>query len=283
MQNFYRKNKTLLVSSIFVLLFVCVVITQILYDRAANPFSFKMAVVKRNLLPASILPYISLGFNNVLADYYWIYAIQDLTVWDHKDSRYIEYFRNISTLDPTFEYPYLFSIFTIPRKDTPALLQKLTPIADKGIAAIPTSWQIPFYLSTAYNITTKSYNDTEHYLSIAASKSSGPPGIYLVYSSFITKKLKGKEAAREMIKVIYDNTDNEIIKQLAAQGIVIDDATQMLEKAVIAYKAKYGSYPKTVDDMSRLNLIHLPDAFTNAFTIDINKYTGAVKVEVKNP
>ena len=275
---------------IVVALLLLVGVFQKKHDDFGPPFTTKLSLAKRNLLPPTILPYITFGYDNIIADFYWIRAIQDFVAWNGKEGFYIGYFRNIATLDPRFEYPYLFSILTIPQNQ--ALVKDIGPldevakVAEKGIEAIPTSWKIPFYLGTQYYLFTKKFDLPEHYLAIAASRKGAPDGVYLVYTSFITKKAsptKDKEysTSRDLISVIYNNTDNEIIKSLAGKGIQINYITQLLDKGIPAYKAQYHRYPKYVYELLAVHFIALPDVFLENFDIQINLFDGSFKITEK--
>lgn len=270
---------------IVIVLFALIGIFQDFHDDLSPPFTTKLKIAKRNLLPHQILPYINFGFANLITDYYWIAAIQDFVAWNGKEGFYIGYFRNITTLDPKFEYPYLFSILTIPNKKDIKTLDDVAAIAEKGMTAIPTSWQIPFYLGTQYYIFTREYSPAEDYLKIAAAKKNAPPGVYLLYSTFVGRELFTKEQkqglAVKLVKTIYDNTDNQTIKKLAAKGIQSDLIAQLLEKGIIAYKEKYKRYPKNIHEMLTINLIALPQEFLDAFIVNISPRDGTFEIVEK--
>jgi hypothetical protein len=263
------------------------------HDAFSPPFTLKLEMAKRTLLPETILPYVSFGFNNFLADMYWVRAIQDFVAWDGREGFFIGYFKNITKLDPRFEYPYLFSILTVPQGETTNKdrkpLDEIAKIAERGIQAIPTSWQIPFYLGTQYQIFTRSYDPAEKYLAIAAERPNAPDGVYLVYSTYVGRNLvttgnlnnnkeKQYKLSRELIKVIYNNTDDEIIKSIAEEGYKIEAVTQMLEKGIIAYNERFKRYPVSIEEMEKENFIRLPQDFIETFTIRVNGSDGTFRI-----
>ena len=258
---------------------------QSLHDDLTPPFTTKLALAKRNLLPPQILPYISFGFSGIMADMYWIRAIQDFVAWNGKEGFYIGYFKNIATLDPKFEYPYLFNILTVPKNKDVETLNTVAQISEKGLKAIPESWKIPFYLGTQYYIFTRAYEPAQQYIGIAAEKKSAPEGVYLLYSTFVAKDLYTREQkmnlTKKLVRVIYNNTDNEIIKKLAAQGFQQDVISQLLEKGILAYKEQFKHYPKNVEDLIRANLIKLPQDFLDTFEVIIDSKTGAFEIVTK--
>lgn len=281
----HQTTTLFITGALCVVLLVLVISFQIKYDSLSLPFTTQVKAETRNLLPARFLPYITFGFTNIITDSYWIRSVQDFTVWDGKDEYYLNYFKNISTLDPTFEYPYLFSILIVPLNNNVAALNKIAEFADNGIRAIPTSWQIPFYLGTQYYLFTKKYDPAEKYLSIAAKVKGAPDGVFLIYSTFVGRNnplhIKSESdftLAKELLKVIYNNTDNETIKEMASKGVEERVVSQMLEKGIIAYKEKYKRYPKNVDEMLTVNFISLPQAFLDGFTVEINQRDGSFRV-----
>ena len=258
---------------------------QVNYDARAKPFTTALTAESRNLLPANILPYITFGFDNIITDSYWIRAVQDFVVWDGKDPYYLNYFKNISALDPAFEYPYLFSILIVPKNKNIETLKRVADIADRGIEAIPTSWKIPFYLGTQYYLFTKKYDPAEKYLSIAAKIEDAPDGVFLIYSTFVGRNsplpIRGDEdiiTAKALLKVIYNNTNNETIKRMAAQNFEERVISQMLEKGIIAFKEKNKRYPKNVDEMLLVNYISLPQGFLDLFTVEISQRDGTFTI-----
>ncbi len=272
--------------AILISLVSLVIAFQSTHDVLSKPFTTKVSAETRNLIPARFLPHITFGFTNIITDSYWIRAIQDFSVWDGKDSYYLNYFDNISTLDPTFEYPYLFSILIVPQKRNVDTLNLVATIADRGIQNIPTSWKIPFYLGTQYYLFTKKYNPAEKYLSIAAKVDGAPDGVFLLYSTVAGRNnplhIRSEsdfKLQRELLKVIYNNTDNETIKEMASRGIEEKFISQMLEKGIIAYKEKFKRYPKSPEEMLAVNFISLPQGFLEVFSVEISQRDGTFRVE----
>lgn len=283
------KFQTRITIIIVVVLLVCIASSQVKHDRLGPPFTTKLTLAKRNLLQPQILPYISFGFNNIIADIYWIRAVQDFVAWNGKETFFVSYFKNITTLDPRFEYPYLFAILAIPHNKDVRALDEVAAISQKGIEAIPEGWQIPFYLGTQYYLFTKKYDPAESYLAIAATKKNAVSGVYLIYSNFVgrnsPKPIRGDEdimISRSLLKVIYNSTDNETTKKMIEKGLRDTEIYQMIEKGIIAYKEKNKKYPVSVTQMIELYLIRLPEDFLTNFDVTINQKDGSFKVTEKD-
>ena len=276
---------------VIVILLSFVVTFQKEHDALGPPFTAGIKLARRNLLPPTVLPYISFGFTNVITNYYWISAIQDFVAWNGKEGFFIGYFKNIASLDPRFEYPYLFSILTIPQKKDILTLNEIAKISEKGMEAIPTSWKIPFYLGTQYYLFTESYDPAEYYLKIAASNKAAPSGASLLYATFVSRSIGRNpfndankyKAAGELVTVIYNNTDNEVIKKFAGKGIQEAVVNQALQKGIAAYKVRYNKYPKNIEELIALHLITLQNELLENFIVEINTSAGSFRIlEKKN-
>lgn len=281
MKKFLETNLIYITGFLCVIFLVIITSLQYKHDALSTPFSTKLKSVDRTLMPREVLPYISFGFSSMLADYYWIKAIQDFVLWNGKASFLLEYIENITTLDPRFEYPYLFAILVVPLNKDVATLDEIAKIAEKGMEDVPTSWKIPYYLGTQYYLFTKSFIPAVTYLEKAAKTDNAPPGVYLTYSSFISRNIQGYEASKEFVRVIFNNTDNETIKKIAASGIEETVVSQMLEKGILAYKLQYTKYPKDVEELQRLRLLSLPQELLDNFVIVINERNGSFRIRAK--
>lgn len=271
-----QKYRNFLVVSLF--LFV-IAINQAAYDRAAPAFKTKLQAAKRDLLPENLLPYLNFGFSLFLADMYWIRTIQDYVAWDNNESFFLDYFKNISTLDPKFEHPYLFAIWTVPSNKNITQLDNVAAVVQRGIDTIPSSWRIPYDLGTQYYLFTKNYDKATPYLKLAAEKKDAPPGVYLNYSSFVVNDIKGYKASYDLVKVIYDATSDETLKKILNLGMEKEVIITMLERGILAYKTTKGRYPASIQDLQKENFVSLSDTFLEKFTVDINKHTGGFKIE----
>jgi len=289
---------------LFVGAFFLIILIQINYDANSKPFLWKFETQDRVVLPPQVIKTLSFGFDNVIADAYWIQVVQDIIGWNETDMFFVNYFKNIAVLDPKFEYPYRLGIFVVPSQKNPELLNEMAKIADTGMQALPENWEIPFYLGTAYNALNKNLNATlrkattfgmeavpenireyftietakqtieenkehiERYLSLASAKESAPAVVRLVYSSYTTKTLSSHETGLQMLKAIYDTTDNETIKKIAIKGIVLETLNDSIGKAIVAYKLKFKSYPKNLSDLENNKFFLMPTEIREVFDIE---------------
>ena len=228
------------------------------------------------VMPAPIVRHFAFGFQNVLADYYWVTALQALNKWDRHDAYFAEYFRIISILDPKFAYPYIFSALIIPSRVNPESLMWQSTIAEIGMKALPENWEIPFYTGMQYHIVGKSYERAVHYIEIAAAKKSSPEYVHTTLGIYLMHDATEYQKSRALFTTIYETSDNEETKRIVKERIALLDFIETLERAVSAYKVKYHVYPKTIEDLARGGFIQLPPELVSKFPITIDQLTGKV-------
>ena len=61
------------------------------------------------------------------------------------------------------------------------------------------------------------------------------------------------------------------IKKLAAKGIIVNDVTDAVEKAIARFKIKYKAYPQNLAELEQTKLIGLSPEIKNLFDIEIRK------------
>ncbi len=280
--NFLRKNKkNIPIVFFYFFLFFLIAFFQIMYDKNVELKNFYTPGIHKHILPASVVKNLSFGFDNFLADVYWINIVQDLADWDRKNDFYIEEYRNLAMLDPQFSYPYLFGILTVASKRFPNGLNKMEPIANVGIQHLPYNWEIPFYLGTQFHLL-QNYTKAFYYIEIAASRPIIPDSVYYAYTKYSQKKITGNSASKEFIKTMYDTTKSTTTKKILKQGMILSDLTQAMQIIVENYKTKFGMYPKSVDEMVEHNMIEVTPALKKEFIVTIDKNTGVVEILPKN-
>lgn len=268
------------------LLFFCVclytaITIQTKYDSIVHPEVLWGKVTTKFVLPSSFVSNFSFGFRNILADFYWITIIQDLPEWNGKAPFLIEEYTNLVTLDPKFEYPYLFGILTVSNKQRKGSTELIEPLAKLGIRNLPYNWEIPYYLGVQFNLI-KNYEKALAYITIAASRPIVPDLIHSVYTSFSKKTLQGDDATRAFIQSIYDTTESKTTKKIIEEGMVVSTITKQITDTVLVYKKIYGKYPTSLQDLVDQKLLTVSPALEKEFTVTINKATGVVEILPKN-
>lgn len=258
------------------LLLLGTVLLQVRFDAIAMEHFNARAPLHRFTMPAPAVHHLAFGFENVIADYNWVNAIQDINKWDHRDAFYPEYFRIISTLDPRFEYPYTFAILTIPSKRNTDSLRWTRDIAELGMKAFPENWEIPFYVGVQYHVIQKSYDDAVRYLRIAKEKKSAPEMVGNTYGIYLMHTATDYQKSRAFFETIYTTSTNEETKRIAKERIALLDFIETVEQAALAYKTKFGFYPNSLETLATKGFISIPIQLTQKFPLQISEETGKV-------
>ena len=281
--KFFKKHSLVLSLALIAVLLFSASLLQKKYDDIVHP-QILFTTETRYVLPAHIVSMFSFGFKNVIADLYWVKAIQDFAIWDGMDPFYAQEYRNIATLDPKFPYPYLLGILTFTSKGKREVLEQIEPVTQIGIRELPNEWEIPFYLGTGFQLV-KTPEKALPYLKISSEISDAPDQIKRAYKNYLKQTLTGTKPSGEinndLIKTIYDNTKSETTKKIIEDGVMVNTLTEIIQTLVKKYRTLYGEYPQSIDLLAEKKMIQLAPLLKEKFTITINQNTGAVTVTPK--
>ncbi len=251
---------------------------QLSYDGVRAKHFRLNAPVHKFVLPAPIVHHTAFGFRNILADYYWVTAIQDLNKWDRFDTYYPEYFRIISTLDPKFAYPYIMAALTVPsRKNPEESLGWLSVITERGMRALPLNWEIPFYTGVQYHAIEKSFERATHYMEIAAQTPDSPDVTRQAYGIYLLRGATDYQRSRALFTAIYETASNESSRVVAGEQIALLDLVETLNQGVITYKAIHHVLPRSVNALVDEGIVSVPAGVVEQHGITLDNQTGKVK------
>ena len=166
---------------------------------------------------------LSLGFNAMAADWYWMRTLQYVgrKVTAHKDAIQIDdlsalnlkilapLLENATTLDPQFLAAYEYGAIVLPAVDVEAAVRLIR----KGIAANPRAWRLHSYLGYIYWQQNRFPEASEAYA--AGARIPGAPGWLSMMSAQMATKGGSRETARALYQSMYQQTDDEQMKQLS--------------------------------------------------------------------
>jgi len=251
------------------ILLVASAYVQYAWDASYDSLPVRAGLPLSLLIPTEALSRAAFGFDAVLADALWIDMIQGLSKW-RGDEALPRYLDRIVALDPKFEHPYRLGITFLPWFGRMAEAERL---AERGMAALPHDWEIPFYLGAQYHIQGGSFDKALHYVTLAAQKPGAPElvrrmqAVYAARTGYI-------ETAKAFFATIYETTDDESAKELALEWLERLDALKSLEQAVSAYHDRFGSYPSDVGELVLRGVIQEIPEEIGAFPIAIDAATG---------
>lgn len=248
-----------------ILLFIVSIPVQNRIDRMRGKFS----IIKHTLyLTSSSLKKLSLGYEQILSDIYWMRAIQyfgsSKVNFEEKDPEILyKYFDIITDLDPKFVNAYRYGGTFLAEPfpiglGAPKLGIKLF---DKGRKNNPSNFRLPLEEAFVYYLYLKDYD-------MAAKlfrESSNKPGL----SDFRSASIRGmaatalkrggkREVAAQIWEYIYNTSENEGRRQYAMQNLKelrAKDKEDQLTSILRRYIKDKGAVPNRMEDLKESGYI----------------------------
>jgi tetratricopeptide (TPR) repeat protein len=206
---------------------------------------------------------ISLGFNGLAADWYWMRSLQYVgkKMLDFEGSISLDDLSQLNmklltplldtatTLDPEFIEPYEYAAILLPSID----VQQAIRLAEKGINANPNAWRLYHHLGYIYWRQGEYQRASEIYG--RGAQISGAP----VWMQAMKAKMIGeggsRSTAREIYTRMYEESTEAQVKEVALKHLMrltALDQRDGLEKLFTAYKTRTGKCP---DSWRELELV----------------------------
>ena len=206
---------------------------------------------------------LSLGFNAMAADWYWMRSLQYVgrKIGAHEGAIQIDdlsalnlkilapLLDHATTLDPQFLAAYEYGAIVLPAVDVEAAIK----LINKGIAANPQAWRLHSYLGYIYWQQNRFQEASEAYA--AAARVSGSPSWLSVMSAQMATKGGSRETARAMYLSMYRQTDDEQMKKLSLarlRQLQSLDEMDALRAMLEAHRERAGSCPQSWREVAPL-------------------------------
>lgn len=194
---------------------VSALLVLLLAAQAGLQRSFEAAYPRRDLEQLLYLPSgrhtkaLTLGFSNLAADVLWIKAIgyfggHALTDREYPWLHHI--LDQITTLDPSFSYPYLFGGITlsVERESSDEAIALLA----KGMGRYPGDWRYPFYIGFSYFYNINDPDRAALFMRYAASLPGSPEYLPHLAASLLAESGR-LEAAIRFLETMAEGTREE--------------------------------------------------------------------------
>ena len=197
---------------------------------------------------------ISLGFNGLMADWYWMRSLQYVgkkiitTPEDVQIDRLgklnlkllAPLLDTATTLDPEFMDPYEYAAMVLPGVD----VQQAIRITQKGIDANPNAWKLYHHLGYIYWQQRDYQAASEMYG--RGAQIPGAPAWMEVMKAKMVGDGGSRATAREIYKRMYEQAGEEQVKEMAHKRLLqLDsfDQRDILRKLFADYKTRSGKCP----------------------------------------
>ena len=198
----------------------------------------------------------SLGFDGLVADFFWLRAVQIVGNDDPVElKRALGQIGSLSSLvvglDPWVDHPYRFAALWI--SEDPSQLDTANRILERGIAYHPTDWRDRFYLSFNHFFFRGDNEAAARELAPAVGLPGAPvfvPRLLARLRSTIEKD--GLEVAAGYLEELHASTDNPFERaelEKALDEIATERAARFLDDARDTYKRRTGRDIAKVEDL----------------------------------
>lgn len=248
------RTKTVTLALVVVLGMACAIFV-VRYLDTIRPAPDQTLADESLYLNAKTARRISLGFNGLAADWYWMRSLQyvgrkivnasdaqidDLSKLDLK--LLAPLLDTATTLDPQFMDPYEYAAIVLPAID----VQEAIRITRKGIEANPNAWRLYQHLGYIY-WQQRDYQTAGEIYGRGAQITGAPPWMEAMKAK-MTADGGSRTTAREIYKQMYEQASDEKVKEMAHVRLVqLDSLDQRdnLRKLFAAYQARAGRCPNS--------------------------------------
>jgi tetratricopeptide (TPR) repeat protein len=205
----------------------------------------------------------SLGFNGLVADWYWMRSLQyvgrkiitvhedvpidDLSELDLK--LLAPLLDTATTLDPHFLDPYEYAAVVLPAID----VQQAIRIANKGIDANPTAWRLYHQLGYIY-WQQKDYHAASEVYRRGSQVPGAPPWMTAMTAKMVADG-GSRATAREIYTHMYEGSADEKVKDMAHRRLMqLDSLDQRdgLRKLLTMHRSRVGQCPANWREVNQL-------------------------------
>ena len=207
-------------------------------------------------LQATTAKRISLGFNGLAADWYWMRSLQYVgrKIIGVSENIQIDSLGQLNlkllaplidtatTLDPQFMEPYQYAAVVLPDVD----LQQAIRITRKGIAANPSAWRLYQHLGYIYWQQRDFQAAGEAY--DQGSKLPGAPLWMEAMKAKMATEGGSRDVAREIYSRMYEQAADVNVKEMARRRLLqlaSLDQIEELRSVLVAYQSKIGRCPSS--------------------------------------
>ena len=205
----------------------------------------------------------SLGFNGLVADWYWMRSLQyvgkkiisvpeDVPIDDLGQLNLkllAPLLDTTTTLDPEFLDPYEYAAVVLPAVD----VQQAIRIARKGIDANPTAWRLYHQLGYIY-WQQKDYLAASDVYRRGSELPGAPPWMAAMRAKMAAEG-GSRATAREIYTRMYAQSADEKVKDMAQRRLIqLDslDQRDVLRKMLTGYQARASQCPATWREVNQL-------------------------------
>lgn len=250
-------------AAVIALLLASAVALQVWRDRGWQPYEPATPVLW--LQNADTMRRISLGFDSLIADAYWIRAVvyygrQRLSEREDKNFDLLYPFLDfVTALDPRFKTAYRFGAVFLsePSPGGPGRPELAVELLERGAERSPHEWEYLHDIGFVYFWSVGDYAQAADWYE-RASRIAGAP-IWLKSTAAAMLVQGGdRESARTIWEHMLESADDEWLRNEARTRLAQFDALDVIDRLnteLWRYKAKTGRLPQSWDELVRARVL----------------------------
>ena len=205
---------------------------------------------------------LSLGYTNLVADFYWVKALQYFTDPYQSINRYKnlgDYLDVVLGIDPDYEYAYKFAGLSIPY-DTGRFqyvnTRRSTTFLERGVERFPNNWELHFFLGYNYlNFHNEPVKAGEQFA--AAADLPGSPKYLKAFAARVLAVGGELDRAIEFASSAAQAAQDPEIKEMMEKRLIdlqIEKELRRIEAAAQDFKATNGRWPTGIEELVKAGL-----------------------------
>ncbi|RMG57205.1 MAG: hypothetical protein D6713_10135 [Deltaproteobacteria bacterium] len=222
---------------------------------------------------ADLVKRFSFGFDNFLADIYWLRVIQYAAEKRYTRNGLEWMYRSvdlITELDPRFETAYQFGGIVL--AFDPDFVDESIEILEKGMRNIPDRWVFPFYIGFNYFFYLRQFDRAAEYL-MKASELPGAPAYLPLLATRLLAEARKPETALVFLKGMLEKTQDPTLREKIKDRIrrvQVERDLLFLEEGVKAFRERFGRYPRNLRELVEKRVIRRipPEPFNGYYYFD---------------
>jgi tetratricopeptide (TPR) repeat protein len=238
-------------------LLVLSIAVEIVRDRGWQPYQPTTPIMWFHSGP--LLKRVALGFDNLLADVYWMRAV----IYYGSKRRSAEQGRNfdlldpmltfVTTLDPQFKVAYRFGAIFLTEGSPlgPGRPDLAIALLERGIAANPNAWEYPHDIGFVNYWWLHDYRTAAEWFAKAAKRPGAAEWLAALAASTLAQG-GDRQSSRFLWRKLLESNDADWLKQNAERSLAQLDAMDLLDelnRASQRYTAREGRPPQTWKDL----------------------------------
>lgn len=204
----------------------------------------------------------SLGFRSLMADLYWVAAVNYFGDQRNATISYAQlanYMELVVTLDPEFEYAYYFAGVSLPWNQGKGWvnLEEAISFLKRGIEKFPRNWKMRFQLAFIYSEFQNRYTEAGDELKVVGTIPGAP-----VYAGLLAARMyahtgdfdKAVSIAEELAALAPEPEVQQALLQRALEARAVKNLTR-LEAHVTRFREQTGRNPAELAELVRERFI----------------------------